>query len=189
MRQQNDINKQFSENNNAVFSSYVALIAAIIAVFYLYVEVLMHGYSYETDELFFTSCLVILVLDFLACLSINLGYSRSRDFLVACASDPKDPYSVICSSKEPKGIIGFLLSAYKVFFCFFTVTVILFSLYSILNLFCVRKCGYGIITIILLLLSIVIIAGVNRHYHKKYCDYFYKSNNYVKNNGIVQESH
>lgn len=130
MSTQNDVNKQFSANNNATFGSYVTLIGAFISVFYLYIKVLLNKCCHHSDSLFFVTLLAILVLAFLACLSVNLGYGRRRDHIVASASDLHEPYRDICGDGTDKGFLSYLLGAYRVFYLFFFLSLVLFAVYS-----------------------------------------------------------
>ena len=136
MNQKNDINKQFSENNNKAFSSFATLIGSFIAVFYLYVQMFIK--DTQQEHLFFVTILVYMVLSFLAALSVFQGYSRRRDHIVACASDPNDTYSKICGNGKGKGLCTYLLSSYCLFYVFFLIANALFFCFSIYK-FCPNK--------------------------------------------------
>lgn len=133
MKQQNDINKQFSENNNKVMSSYVTLIGSFIVVVGVYLNEFPFfgsGLVFTSGKLLFMTILVMLVLSFLAALSSKFGYNRRRDHVVACASSPDDAYSRICGNGRGKSICNYLLGAYGVFYFLFIIALILFLTFS-----------------------------------------------------------
>lgn len=140
----NDINKQYSENNNATFASFVTLIGSFLAVFSLYVYALPHDKVccrkvLLNENVFLVTILVILVLTLLACLSAALGYERRRDNLVASACNPTGPYNLICSGGKDKCWGSFLVGPYAIFFWFFFGTESLFTVYSALKFASVPK--------------------------------------------------
>lgn len=134
MKQQNDVNKQFSENNNRAMSSYITLIGAFIAIFGVYLHAFpIYGFNNAINscKLLLLTTLVMIVLSFLASLSSFWGYGRRRDHVVACASSPDDVYSLICGNGKNKNPWNYLLGAYGCFFYSFLIVLILFVVFSI----------------------------------------------------------
>lgn len=131
MKTQNDINKQFSENNNASFGHFVTLMGSLIAIISLYVKVISKANLNEIVFLF-VAIITVAVFCFLACLSAFFGYSRRRDHLVACASDNKDLYPILCGNGTGKKYLDFMVGAYPLFYFLFIISILLVTIFSVL---------------------------------------------------------
>lgn len=169
MKTQNDINKQFSANNNSVFASFVAMLGTFLSAFYFYIEVaILQKGILSTNRILFVTLLVIIVLGLLACISVELGYARRRDHVVACASDPNDPFPKICSDGDKKCCMNYLLGVYKVLYPFFLLALVLFTIYAAIG-FCGYSC-YMIWTIVLGAVSFLSAIVFNCKRYQRYTE-------------------
>ena len=176
---QNDINKQFSRNNNAVFGQYGGLVGSFILVFYLYVFLFVNlPRAYGIEHIFF-SCLVMLVLAFLACLSVSLGYSRRRDHIVTCASDRNDPYPAICGDGTDEKWHSYLLGAYPLFFLVFFTTLVGFTVYSTILFFGKEMCAGWIISLVIGSILVFMTVCYYCSRFRGYCKIAEKAKGYV----------
>ena len=165
--QQNDINKQFSENNNKTLSSIITLIGSFIAVFYLYIN---NASSHNSDSaqgsfdaFFLLSALVIIVSAFLAIISAVTGYGRRRDHVVASLTYAL--YPKICGNGRDKCWSNYLVGVYCHLFWFFFMVTVSFAVYSFFKVYdSGEKWAIGIIGVASSVISLLV-------YSCNYCKY------------------
>ena len=164
---------------------------SFIAVFTLYVQILLNkewtGFENPSKELWFTSLLVLIVLTFLATLSSNLGYSRRRDHIVACASAPEDSYPQICKNGREKHFFDFLLGPYNIFFWFFFTSNALFLCFSIYIFWSLGGCLLILLVIIGMLLLFTTLLVHQIHFFK-YRERSIRAENYERQLQNAQHS-
>lgn len=168
MYQQDDINRQFSMNNNQTLSAIITLIGSFIAVFYLYCNAVSNpsALDYVKDSfgaIFIMSAVVIMVSAFLAVISAVTGYGRRRDHVVSSLSDKV--YPKVCGNGRDKCWGNYLVGVYCHLFWFFTFFCLLFSVYVAFKLpNCWERIAISIIGGISLIISLLV-------YFCNYCKY------------------
>lgn len=175
MNSRNNIQKQYSENNNAAFGHYAVLLGTFLGFVAIYAsffkkEIMEHS----TAELFlwFSTITLMIVLSLLAILAVNIGYARRRDHVVTCVREVGQYYPEICGNGRSKCIFNFLIGAYNVFFWFFFWILPAFTAFSAILFSRMNYCGKYYIIAVGLVLWIIDFLVLKCHYceYKRICD-------------------
>lgn len=174
MQSENNIQKQYSENNNAAFGHYAVLLGTFLGFVAIYALFFKNEIHVATSELFlwFSTITLMIVLSLLAILAVNIGYARRRDHVVTCVHEVGQDYPEICGNGRNKRIFDFLIGAYNVFFWFFFLTLPAFTAFSAILFSKMNYCGEWYIVAIGVALWIIDIQVLKSHYceYKRVCD-------------------
>ncbi len=211
------IHGQFSENSNEHVSSFVTFVVSLLALFgafgYVYantVDVFKMGFGYwpeltpsasETlsrhgftmDSFLWLSVIVSIMLCFIACLCIFLGYAERRDQVQQWLVRRKNGLDTAYSDPTNRCWCNYLNEYYRMFYHLLIVLQVLvmivciFRVLPFFQLYCANPDCVVLIAFTLVIQVVCVAACLftKYHYFQKYKETVGRCNKYLKKAGVV----